>query len=519
MPGDTTYLNDLRGELNFEVTIVNTAIVSITNGLHEFAESSWVVTAYLLTYISGLAICANASDLVGRKQAILASLFIFIAFSAGCGASQTMIQLVFQGIGGSGVYAISTVMLGELVRPEHFGWYAVLATCFVALANMVGPVFGGLITAKVSWRWVFLLNIPIGVVAGALLFWAVPIDFPDQGRIVSLNRRYIRHMDFIGAALVLATIALLITGLERAATLLTWTTGEVLGPLFASAAALAALLGYQYKQWRHPSYVEPVFPWWFCLDKRIMGLLLCSFMTGAVITPFAYVIPLRYQIAAGFTPLQAGIRLLPFSLSGPLGSVLAAMLFQKRRMPPVYAMLAGSIFQFFGVFGASRGPTDDPSWAGLPGVSVITGLGVGFCVCAATVLAYLMVHERDIGKWSISFLHSRYFEPVGAAATIQFRFLGGATVVSIVTAVGNGYVKKAVSGLLTEAQIQDVFRSTESIKMLPGDLQVVVRRAFVESFNLQLLVVLAFATAGVFAVFLMWQKEQVTVKRGESQES
>jgi hypothetical protein len=123
-------------------------------------------------------------------------------------------------------------------------------------------------------------------------------------------------------------------------------------------------------------------------------------MAGAVIIPFAYVIPLRYQIAAGSDPLEAGVRLLPFSLTAPFGSLLVACSFKEGRFAPLYAMILGSIFQVFGILGASRGPADKPDWYGLPGVSLVTGLGVGFCLCAATILTLLVMEHRDLCKCS-----------------------------------------------------------------------------------------------------------------------
>lgn len=488
--------------INFEITIVSTATVSITNDLHGFSQSSWLITAYLITYIAGLVIWARLSDLLGRKPTCVAAIIIFTAFSAGCGASQTMVQLIvcraFQGIGGSGMYAISMVMIYELVPPPKYPAYTATAIAIVALANATGPIFGGLITERSSWIWVFLLNIPIGVVAGGLLLFAVPGDFPYQGRFEERKLPSLKNMDLLGALLMLATIVLVITGLEQAASSLTWTSAKTLGPLCASAVAVVAFLGSQY--WHSSrlfSLTEPVFPWRFCRDRVIMGLILSSFMSGAVSITFIFQLPLRYQTAAGLDPLQAGLRLLPFSLSGPAGSILSAVSAKKLRIPPIYIMLFGSVVQTIGIVIASRGPRDEPAWPALYGLEVAAGLGFGFCLGAATLMTPFVFEKRDLA--------------VGTAATVQFRFLGGNIVVSIVTAVGNSWMKNALSGEMTWEQISAIFRSTEVIETLPPSLSTLVREDFVGSFNLQMEIVLGFTVAGILTTLLMWQRPQLQV--------
>jgi MFS family permease len=148
--------------VNIDITIISTTLVDITNDLRDFKKSSWVVTAYLITYTSGLVIWAKLSDLLGRKPVFLASLVIFCLFSAGCGAAQTMLQLVicraFQGVGGGGIYALVMVIMYELVLPPEYPMFTALLTGLVALSFALGPIVGGLIMRSTSWRWVFFLK-------------------------------------------------------------------------------------------------------------------------------------------------------------------------------------------------------------------------------------------------------------------------------------------------------------------------------------------------------------------------
>ncbi|KAK4236506.1 multidrug resistance protein 3 [Achaetomium macrosporum] len=496
--------------VNFEITIVSTALVSITNELQEFKRSSWVITAYLITYVAGLVIWAKLSDLFGRKPTCITALLIFAAFSGGCGAAQSVVQLAvcraFQGIGGSGIYAVAMVMLYELVPANRYPLYTAVVTVVVALAFALGPVLGGVITDNASWRWVFLLNVPFAVLAAAILFLATPSDFPYQGQAIipppkrtrrSLGRK-LRAIDFPGGFLMLAAMALLITGLEEAASRLDWTGATVLGPLVASAVLWVAFLANSWRQARCESAVEPVFPWRFCTSRAVVGLLLTSFMTGAVSITCIFQLPLRYQTSAGLDPLQAGVRLIPFSVCGPLGTVVCAALAKNRRVPPIFLTIGGSLMQIIGLVFLARGGPADPDWRGLYGLEVVIGMGFGLCLGAVTLMVPFVLENRDLA--------------VGAAAPVQLRFLGSATVVSIVTAVGNTWLRNELSGTLSPEQIQAIFRSSDAIKVLPtADLERMVRGRFVESFNLQMHIVLGFAVAGAFTALLMWQRNQVRV--------
>ncbi|EED15702.1 efflux pump antibiotic resistance protein, putative [Talaromyces stipitatus ATCC 10500] len=442
------------------------------------------------------------SDLVGRKATCMTAVIIFTAFSGGCGATQTMTQLIvcraFQGIGGSGIYSISMVMIYELVPPPKYPLYTASAIALVALGNAIGPIFGGLITENTTWRWVFLLNIPIGVLSGGLLLFTVPRDFPYQGNNEPRQRPRLENVDFLGALLMLSAVALIVSGFEQAASLLSWRTAKALGPLCASAVAWIAFFASQY--WhdnRLQNPIQPVFPWRFCQNRVILGLIISSFMFGAVSITFVFQLPIRYQNAVDLSPLQAGLRLLPFSLTGPVGSIIAASLSKYLRIPPIYLMICGSILQILGIIFASRAPTGKLDWNGLYGLEVVVGLGFGFCLGAATLLTPFVLEKRDLA--------------VGTAATVQFRFFGGAVVVSIVTAVGNSWIKNSLLGSLEPQEIMSIFRSTDFIRTLPENLQATVREDFAESFNLQMRVVLGFAVAGTLTTLLMWQKSQVRV--------
>ncbi|OTB01301.1 hypothetical protein M426DRAFT_14609 [Hypoxylon sp. CI-4A] len=488
--------------VNFEVTIVSTALVSITNDLDNYNRSSWVITAYLLTYTGCLVLWARLSDILGRKSTCLAAVFIFATFSGGCAASQTMVQLiicrVFQGIGGSGIYGLTTIIIYELVPPPKYPLYTSIIMVMFAVAFALGPVFGGLITDGSTWRWVFLLNVPSSAVVGVLLLLAIPNNFPYHNQPTLRPQRHsFRALDFAGIFLLLAALTLLITGLEQGASQLRWASASVLAPLCISAVAWVAFLAVERYHSVAASSTEPIFPWKFCKNRRIMGLFLNTFMIGAVSVTSIVLIPLRYQAASGLKPLDAGVRLILFSAVYPVGAIIAATLCKNRRVAPLYLMLFGEMLQIVGFVLITQVSANDLHWNGLYGLQVLVGVGLGFVVGTATLMTPAIVERKDLA--------------IASAAVVQFRFLGGAVGVSVTTAVGNSWVKAASASLLSSDEAEAIFRSLETIKNLPSALENDIREIFLRSFTTQMYIILGFAVAATFCSLLMWQKQQLKV--------
>lgn len=242
-------------------------------------------------------------------------------------------------------------------------------------------------------------------------------------------------------------------------------------------------------------------------------------MTGAVSVTCIFELPIRYQTAAGLSPLEAGVRLIPMSACGPLGAVIGAMLTKNKRVPPLFLALGGALMQIIGLVFLSQASPNDPDWHGLYGLEVLIGLGFGLGIAAGTLLAPFVVKKGDLGTWSVIRMRCDMgpvqlipkISAAGNAAAVQFRFLGSATVISLTTAVGNSSVKHKLSGLLTSSQIESIFRKSAAINTLPMSLQPTVRSYFVESFNVQMRIVLGFAVATILCALMMWKRNQIRV--------
>ncbi|KAI0883457.1 putative multidrug resistance protein fnx1 [Annulohypoxylon maeteangense] len=486
--------------VNLEISIVSTSLVSITDDLKGFSQSSWVVTAYLLTYTSFMIIVAKLSDLFGRKTMLLLSMFVFTAFSGGCVAAQTMVQLIicraFQGIGGCGVYSIVMVIIFEMVPPAKYTFHYTILTVLYACSMTLGPIVGGVINDRSSWIWVFLLNVPAGVVCMLLVAVSMPNHFPNQKR-PSQRRSSINQIDFLGAFLLLAAMTMHLTGLEEAANLNPWRSSSVLTPLCLSGPLWIIFIFSQYYVTTSTQSQEPVFPWRFFQNRVAMGLIINAFLSGAISTTCMIQIPVFSQAAIGISALGAGVHLIPYTLAMEIGAMLVAMVIAKRRLAPVYLALVATVMQLVGVVLLSTGSPESPGYSAMYGIEAVLGLGVGAAIAVTTLMMPYATEKRDLS--------------VGTASIIQFRFMGGATALAIVTAVANTWLRSAMLGVLSPEETALVFRRPDTINSLSGDLRDTVRVLFAKGFNLQMKILIGFAAAQFPVTFLTWKKDQIKI--------
>ena len=272
--------------VNIEVSILGTSLVPITDDLQGFRQSGWVVTGYLITYTSMLIIWAKFSDIFGRKQAIMATMLTFVLFSGGCGASQTMSQLIinraFQGVGAAGCVAVALVIGYEMVPKEKYPVIAAEVAAVTALGSLVGPLIGGGISEGSTWRWVFLLNVPAGAATMVLLFMGVPTNFPHQGQESyvapsfrqKMSLRSLARLDLLGAFLLLGATLLLVTVLLEATNEFAWKSATAISLLVVSAVFCFLFLVNERIVTSEERRPEPIFPWRFFFNRAWLGTLL-----------------------------------------------------------------------------------------------------------------------------------------------------------------------------------------------------------------------------------------------------
>jgi len=259
-------------------TIVSVALATIADDFDDFNNATWVITAYLLTYMAFAIIITRLSDIFGRKAVEVASLVLFIAFSLGCALSQSMLQLIifraFQGIGGSGLFSMTMVIALNVVPVNKRAMLSGAIGLIMIMSGVLGPILSGAITGShhsATWRWIFWLNMPVGGVALAILLVAWPNDKSSR----SFSRQSLLSIDIAGCVLLLAASVLLIFALQEAgAHVYAWNSATTIASLSISGVACLAFLAWQ--QWlaSHPNIAtKVVFPIKIA-GQRVLGCAL-----------------------------------------------------------------------------------------------------------------------------------------------------------------------------------------------------------------------------------------------------
>jgi EmrB/QacA subfamily drug resistance transporter len=392
-------------------TIVGTAMPQIIEELHGLDRYSWVVTAYILASMTMIPLVGKLSDQFGRKWFLLGGTTLFLLGSVLAGASQSMDQLILfrglQGLGaGIGMALIATVM-ADLFPPEERAKWGGLFGAVYGLSSLLGPTIGGWLTENgplvsnlvgesTRWRWVFYINLPIGLVAMAALLIYLPSSAAASGRA---GRASLRQIDFLGAALCAAGTVCVILGLtwgsERMAA---WATPAVIGVLAAGAVLLALFLAVE----RRAS--EPILPLDLFRNQVFSVSVLVTLLQNMVLLGLALYLPLFLQGVLEVSPTGAGLVMTPFSISMVAGAVLSGMAVNRLGRYRIVAIAAALLMAIGALLIAQMNAA-----TGVPlalGFMILTGVGIGafFSLPTVAVQNTLPAGQLGVGTAAIRYL-------------------------------------------------------------------------------------------------------------------
>ena len=379
-------------------TVVSTALPRVVAELRGLNLYSWVFTAYMLTSTALVPIIGKLGDMYGRKPLFMIGIIVFMVASVFTGAAQTIEQLVvmrgLQGIGAGFIMANSFTIIGDLFPPSERGKYTGLFSGVFGLASVTGPFIGGYLTDEISWRWVFYVNLPIGLIALPALYFGLP------GRRGPRNRH---SLDILGsAALVAATVPFLLACVWVGEQRYGLTSPVTLGLFAISAAMPVAFVLIESRA------KEPVLPLGIFRNAVVSLGTVNMFVTGIAMFGVISFVPLFVQGALGASATRSGSVTMPMTIAMVVTSLLAGQAVSRMGRYKWQGVL-GSVFVTLGIFLLSR-MTVDTSGLEVSLNMVVMGLGIGMGMPVFTVAVQNAVPHRLLGVVSAS---SQFFRQMG----------------------------------------------------------------------------------------------------------
>jgi EmrB/QacA subfamily drug resistance transporter len=302
---------------SLDQTIVATALPTVAGVLGGVNHIPWVVTGYLLASTVSIPLWGKIGDLYGRKQLLLVAIVVFLIGSAACGAAQDMYQLIgfraIQGLGAGGLITLSMAVVGDLVSPRERGRYQGYIQATFAVASIAGPLIGGTLASPSTWRWVFYVNLPVGVIAFAVCALALRVP----------QRRIPHKVDYIGAALLVASVSALLLVTVWGGQTYAWGSGVIIGLIVAFVVLGASFLAWEGR------VDEPILSLTMLRTPVIAVASVALFMVTVCFFAVLVYVPLFMQIAQGATPISSGLLMLPMLLGTILMTSVSGWIIAK----------------------------------------------------------------------------------------------------------------------------------------------------------------------------------------------
>jgi len=399
------------GVVAIDATIIATAVPAIVADVGGFAQFPWLFSVYLLTQAVTVPVYSKLADTIGRKRIVLFGIGVFLAASILCGLAWDMPSLIafraLQGIGAGAILPITITMVGDIYTVQERARVQGYLSSVWGIAAVVGPTFGGLFAMWDFWRGIFLINIPLC----GLAFWLLARDYHER-----LERR--RHrIDYAGAALLTASLSLLLIGVLEGGNAWEWaspTSAAVFG------AGIVLFLVFVVVERRA---AEPVLPLWVISRPLLGATNLVGLAVGAALIGLTAFVPSYLVIGLGVSPLVAGLALATLSVGWPVAASLSGRLYLRIGFRAT-SLIGAALVVVGTVLLALIGPV--PSVGAVAAASFLVGLGFGFSAVPTLVAAQASVGWAERG--------------VVTGANMFARSIGQAVGAAVLGAVANGVI-------------------------------------------------------------------------------
>jgi EmrB/QacA subfamily drug resistance transporter len=459
-------------------TIVSTALPTIVGDLGGLEHLAWVVTGYLLAQTIVTPIYGKLGDLYGRKVVLQSAVVLFLAGSALCGLSRTMMQLVafraLQGLGGGGLMVTSQAVVGDIIPPRDRGRYQGIFGAVFGLASIAGPLLGGYFTTHLSWRWIFYVNLPLGVVALVVLAATLP----------ARSERRSHAVDYAGAALLAVVLSAVTLVSDLGGGIYPWSSPLILGLIAAAVVGLALFV------WIERRAPEPVLPPRLFANPSfsitsIVGLIVGFAMFGSI-TYF----PVFLQVVRGVSPTASGMQMLPMMGGMLITSMLSGQLISRTGRYKLFPILGTGIMTA-GLFLLSRLSFDTGALL-TSAYILLLGVGLGSVMQVLVIAVQNAVDYHDLG--------------VATSGATLFRLIGGSFGTAILGAIFAARLTANLARVMPAGagQLSGGARmSAEALANLPPAVRAAYGLAFTDSLNTVFLVAAVVCAVGFAFAWLL----------------
>jgi EmrB/QacA subfamily drug resistance transporter len=388
-------------------TIVSTALPTIVSELGGLEHLAWVVTGYLLAQTIVTPIYGKLGDLYGRKIVLQSAIVLFLIGSALCGLSQNMTQLIMfraiQGLGGGGLVVTTQAVVGDIVPPRERGRYQGIFGAVFGLSSIAGPLLGGYFTTHWTWRWIFYINLPVGIAALIVLASTLP----------SLARRAVRAIDYAGAALLAVVLSAITVLSDLGGTTYPWSSPFSIGLILVSALALVMFTLIERKA------AEPVLPLRLFRQRTFVITSAVGLIVGFALFGSVTYFPLFLQVVKGASPTASGLEMLPMMAGMLVTSIGSGQLISRTGRYKLFPV-AGTAVMATGLFFLSRlSPESTTTTASL--LLLVLGVGLGMVMQVLVIAVQNAVDYSDLG--------------VATSGATLFRLIGGSLGTAILGAI------------------------------------------------------------------------------------